>query len=300
MYQQREEIMKGKSKSRQCGLLAALFLFWCVTCAAREPKVVTWTAVKQEISRYICIVNDTATDGSVSLYYKHGIDSPCVEGPEQVPGIAAILAEAQPLLIGIQPEDVGFSHDTTLTLDSQQCLLQNAYLSSEWFLRPIVRRLERRFASQGIVCSDCPVFAEKPVRVVPVAEFLPYLVAYAWPDEIHTPDAINNGGKGELHLTFHVCVYINGVDQTIEHPDRYLSYLAWTAAVNSKQFMNLASEHFEKLVQEESYQRLANDSTRTSYVRQHLGDRLGQDKRLIAVAKRFLKKYYDDLFVLLE
>jgi hypothetical protein len=292
--------MTRKSQFGLSALFGALCLFWCATCMARERKVVSWSAVKQEIARYICIVNDTAADGSVSFYYKHGADSPCVEGPEQVPGIAAILADAQPLLTGILPEDVGFSFDTTLILDSLQCRLQSAYLTSEWFLRPILRRLNKQFASHNIVCSDCPVFAEQPVRVIPVADFLPYLVAYAWPDDIHTPDAMNNGGKGKMQISIHVCVHINSLDQTIENPDRYLSYLAWTVAVNSKQFMNLALEHFKKLLQEESYKRQADDSARTGYVRQHLAERLANDKHVIKAAKRLLKEYYNDLLVRLE
>ncbi|MEW5995470.1 MAG: hypothetical protein AB1744_13890 [Candidatus Zixiibacteriota bacterium] len=172
-------------------------------------RPVTWAEVRAEIADYIGIVVDTFPDGGTAYWLKHGADNKCVDEPTTTRlerAVKTTLEKAKPLLIGIQPDYVGFTYDSTVPIEELNKRLQEAYLSSDIFLRPILSRLTDVLARQRLACHDLPVLEQRPLRSIAWKEFAPYLTAYAWPDEVRPLQDENGNPTGKRRYTFHICL----------------------------------------------------------------------------------------------
>jgi len=275
----------------------------CKKVDERNLEPVSWTDIRAEIANYICVVVDTLPDGSVGHWFKHGCDERCVDEATTTRldrAVKKALDKAKPLLIGIKQEYVGFTYDSSIPIEESNIVLQEAYLSSDIFLRPILTRLRKALATQGLVCHDLPVLEGRPLRTVAWEELASYITAYAWPDEVHTPRDENGNPTGKTKYTFHICIGLNGISEMIPSPDKYLTYVGFTFAMNTAEFRELAYEHFKDILEEEEFKRLTDDDAQTQYLRAQLPQRLAHDKRLFPAICEFLTGYLDDLHVRLD
>lgn len=277
----------------------------CMPCkqGAENLEAVPWADVRAEIVKYICVEVNTYPGGKVGYSFNHGTREPCVADLESTPLARAVetaLENAQPLLLGIMVEYTGFVYDDSLPTDTTNSLLQESYLSSEIFLRPILNRLPRSLAKNCLRCLDLPVFEQKPIRTVAWSDFKAYLSAYAWPDPVRAQVDDDGTPTGKTEYACHVCVGINGVAEMFEEPDQMLSYIAGSIASNGRDFKELAFDQWRRVLKNDSLKLLETYSAKTQYLRQQVPERVAADKKLLPIACRFLEEHSDVLRIELD
>lgn len=286
-------------------ILGAIVAISCRPCkqGAENLEVVRWADVRAEIARYICVEVNTYPDGNVGHSFNHGTREPCVDAQESTPLARAVetaLEKARPLLIGITPEFTEFVYDDSLPTDTMNALLQEVFLSNEMFLRPILNKLPRALAKNCLRCLDQPVLEKQAIRSVAWDDLKVYLSAYAWPDEVRDETDEDGNPTGKTLYSYHICVGLNGTADMIPNPDQQLAYVAYSIAINSDRFGELASDHWGKILTDEDFKNLDTYSAKTDHQRQELPKRLAADKRLLPIACRFLKEHFDDLGIELD
>lgn len=280
-------------------ILGAIVAISCSPCkqGVENLEVVPWANVRAEIANYICVEVDTYPDGIIGHSFNHGTREPCVDARESTAlarVVETVLKKARPLLLGIMAEHTGFVYDDSLPADTTNALLQEAFLSSEMFLRPILSELPRALAKNCLRCLDLPEFEQRPKRRVAWDEFKVYLSAYAWPDEVRDETNEDGDPTGKTLYSYHICVGLNGIADMIPDPDQKLAYVAYSIAINSDQFGRLARDHWREILRDENFNSLDTYSAKTAHQRQELPKRLAADKKLLLIACRFLKRYSDD------
>ena len=284
-------------------ILAAVVTVSCMPCKQGDLRPVAWADIRVEIAKYICVELHTLPNGIVAHSFNHGSRERCVDEQTSTALAKAVetaLEKARPLLIGIMPEYTGFVYDDSLPIEVSNAALQEAYLSYEMFLRPILHKLPKALAKRCLTCSDQPVIELQPIRNVTWNDLKPYLSAYAWPDEVRPEIDEDGNPTGKTTYSYHVCIGLNGVAEMIQEPDQQLVYVAYSIAINSRKFMDLASDHFGQIVKDESLRQLNTDSAKTQYLRQQLPEMLAADKKLLPIACRFLEEHFDDLRIELD
>lgn len=286
-------------------ILAAVVIISCMPCkqGASNLDVVPWVDVRAEIAKYICVEVNTYLDETVGYWFKRGTSGRCVNEQTSTPLAKAVetaLENAQPLLLGILPEYTGFVYDDSLPIEVSNAAMQEAYLSSEMFLRPILHQLPNALAKKCLTCLDQPVLEQQPKRSVAWSDLKPYLSVYAWPDEVRAETDEDGNPTGKTVYSYHVCIGLNGVAEMIEEPDQQLVYVAYSIAINCREFKELASDHFGRILKDESLKQLNTDSAKTEYLRQQLPARLAADKELLPIACSFLEEHFDDLRIELD
>jgi hypothetical protein len=284
-------------------ILAAVVTVGCMPCKKGDIRPVAWVDVRAEIAKYICVEVNTYPDGTVGYWFKHGTSGRCVDEQTSTPLAQAVetaLEKARPLLIGIMPEYTGFVYDDSLPIEVSNAALQEAYLSYDMFLRPILHELPNALAKRCLTCLDQPAREQRPIRSLAWNDFKVYLSAYAWPDEVRPETDEDGNPTGKTVYSYHVCIGLNGVAEMIQEPDQQWVYVAYSIAINSRKFMDLASDHFGEIVKDESLRQLNTDSAKTQYLRQQLPERLAADKKLLPIACRFLEEHFDDLRIELD
>lgn len=262
---------------------------------------VTWEEVKAEIGSYICVEAVALPSGETHYSFNLAEEEKCSESqaePRLADAVASTLEQARPLLIGIQPKDVGYSSRKDMSPEERNAELHRACFSSEVFLRPIFNRLDSMLTSQGLKCDDCPIFEPRAVRTVSWEEFKNYLAAYAWPKESIPKDEDGNP-TGETHYQLYVCIGINGIGE-MENPDPYLASVAYTTAINSEQFFELAYKHFTDVGNSDAFQQMTDDQPRLQYLREHISANLADDDQLIQAVCPTLDRYYSDFRIQLD
>jgi len=284
-------------------ILAAVVAVSCMPCKKGDLRPVAWADVRTEIAKFICVETYPHSDGIVGYGFNYGTRERCVDTQPSTPlsrAVESALEEARPLLFGILPEYTGFVLDDTMPIDSSNAALQEAFLSSEMFLRPILHKLPKALAKKCLTCLDLPVLEQQPIRSVAWNDFKVYLSAYAWPDEVRPEIDEDGNPTGKTTYSYHVCTGINGIDEMFAGPDVQLVYVASSIAINSREFMDLASDHFGEIVKDESLKQLNTDSAKTQHLRQQLPARLAADKELLPIACSFLEEHFDDLRIELD
>jgi hypothetical protein len=215
---------------------------WC-SFDDKILKPVSWSEVRREIADYICIKYDTLEGSSGAYSYNHGTYGKCSGEKASTlleKAVEKALDEARPFLIGILPSYVGYTYDKEMSVGKRDTLLQEAYLSSDMFLHPVLTRLPDALRKQGLICHDLPTLKQRPVRTLTWKEFAPYLTAYAWPDKVRPQLDDNGDTTGKKMYSFHICAGINGIEEIIDNPDDYLAYVGFTIAFGSSKFKDLA------------------------------------------------------------
>jgi hypothetical protein len=246
---------------------------------AREAKVVPWAEVRADIGETVCVMVDKLPDGKEAFGSIAGDRKTCTGSEGRTPlarAVDKVLGDARLLLTSIPAGAVKFEYKQGRPAEENTRALREAYLASDDFLRPILSRLPAALAAESLACRDFPTLEAKEIRQVSWTEFLPYLTAHVWPDRVRTPVGPDGKATGMPDYSFHICVGLNGVSE-MKDPDPLLVRAGFLTAMELEVIREKAGAYFQDVLNEEAYQRLADDGARTVYLRKHLGLALAGD-----------------------
>lgn len=272
------------------------------SATAAPAQSVTWSEVRADLGKTICVLEHELPNGNTGYSYVSGSREDCAGQETTSPlsrAVDAALQEAQALSSAMGPGETGFSFDAERSLQENDRAMRESYLASDRFLQPILRRLPEALAAEGLTCQDCPGAVAPPVRQTTWEEFVPYLAAYFWPDPVRTPVDEEGRPVGEPKHGFHICAGLNGISE-IKEADPRLVQAGFVAAMATPELRRIAMEQFQSLLAEPDFVGLTDDEARTAYLRQHLGSRLAADDRLTPPACDTLQRYGEDLGLIVE
>jgi hypothetical protein len=289
--------------------LATVFAAYLVIAAICDIRAsdklipVSWSEVRTEIAAHICVHVDSLPNGWTSRWSQYTVNERCT-GPTGsaalVRAVEKTLRKNAELVIPVEMRLVGFVISGTIPQEIQSKSLQNAYLTNDVVLRPLLRSLPKELASQGLICPDLPILPPRPIRTVRWSEFARYLSAYIWPDTFPNPPDSNGQSLRKTTWCYHVCTGINGIDDAIVKPDEYLVYVACAIAMHNEDFMSLGERHFNEEGKSHEFKTLTDVSERTEYLRRTVPARVAADPKLKEIALKRIKKHPEDLAIRFE
>lgn len=253
-------------------LAAGLSLIAVVSAAAPSPAPSSWAEIRGAVGEVICARLHGLPDGRERVSVVAGSRKLCALAPAADPLRRAVdkaCDQAQLLIAAIHPDGLSAAHEAGLAPDERTRRAREAYLTSEEFLRAVLPRLREAMKADGLACSDCPEFSQRPVRKVTWDEFAPYLAAYVWPDPVETPLDASGKPSGMPKYSFHVCGGLNGIGE-MKEADPLLVRAAFVATFRNDEFLQFAGEHFQETLNEHAFQTLDDDAARTRYLRSRM------------------------------
>ncbi len=260
-------------------------------------ETVRWSAIQEEIGKTICIKTYPVEGGKTGYAFLSGIRSNCSEEPAVSPLARAVdraLEGAFVLLAPIGSGSVGFRFDNQVTLEENRSRMVSAYLGSGDFLSPILRRLPSALEAEGLACTDCPAPPEIKPRRLQVAELLPYVAAYFWPDPVRSKTDEQGEPTGESAYSFHICSGFNGINE-MKDPDPGLVKAGFVAAFGNEAFRALAKTKFREILNEPKYAEQTDNDARTDYLRRRSQESLLAGEELPRIVCKRLSGYRADL-----
>ncbi len=242
-------------------------LMFSLALAAEPAKPVTWSAVQSAIDETICM---TTQEYNGKEYRAEQIDrkvcAPVTEPSPLQRAVDKTLDDASRAHVGLVV-DLDAARADGLTPAERTRRTREAFMASDGFLRPVLRRLPAALEAEGLACVDCPAPKAITRRRVPWTEFSRYVAAYVWPDPVRTPVGKDGKPTGEMpRYGFHVCSGLNGVKE-LKDADPVLLHAAFVGTFGNKKFLDIAGHAFENALDSGELEAAADDAARTAVLR---------------------------------
>lgn len=265
--------------------------------AAEPAKPVPWSEVRAALGETICMTSQQY-DGKEYLaeQFDRKVCSPVAEPSPLQRAVDKALESASHAHLGLAL-DLDAARAAGLAPAERTKRTREAFLASDAFLGPVLRRLPAALEAEGLACVDCPAPQAIARRRVPWAEFSRYVAAYVWPDPVRTPVGKDGKPTGEMpRYAFHVCSGLNGVKE-LKDADPVLLHAAFVGTFGNRKFLDIAGHAFEKALDSAELQAAADDAARTAVLRKIVPAAAIENAGAKAAICAGLEPYVDDVGV---